>query len=278
MKTYQVALSFAGEQRDYVERVARMLKSKGVSVFYDTFETASSWGKDGTEFFHRVFALESSFVVMFVSEDYVRKEWTRHERRSALSEALKRDTEYVLPVRFDETPVPGLPSTVIYVTAAKYGPESLAILVCEKLGVPTLLGKASDAPPPQTSAVSGQVAFTYKSFKGRYVIGSGPLSFETMWTEAGPENVHVYTYPESIRGVAIAPDATSITDVHDASSYNFTSASRTPREGQVVILQNTNGFYAALKITSIKDGGVDDLDAELRFDYAIQADGSGSFR
>lgn len=31
---YDVALSFAGEDREYVNEVASILKSKGVSVFY----------------------------------------------------------------------------------------------------------------------------------------------------------------------------------------------------------------------------------------------------
>jgi hypothetical protein len=34
---YHVALSFAGEDRGYVERVADQLVSDGVSVFYDKF-------------------------------------------------------------------------------------------------------------------------------------------------------------------------------------------------------------------------------------------------
>ncbi len=39
---YEVALSFAGEQREYVEEVARVLQNRGVSVFYDEFATASN--------------------------------------------------------------------------------------------------------------------------------------------------------------------------------------------------------------------------------------------
>ena len=35
---YQVALSFAGEQRDYVEDVALHLRNRSIAVFYDGFE------------------------------------------------------------------------------------------------------------------------------------------------------------------------------------------------------------------------------------------------
>ena len=49
---YQVSLSFAGEQRSYVEQVAKHLKKLGVAVFYDGFETVNLWGKGGAEIFH----------------------------------------------------------------------------------------------------------------------------------------------------------------------------------------------------------------------------------
>lgn len=42
---YEVALSFAGEQRYYVERVANRLKKLGVSYFYDFDEQIELWGK-----------------------------------------------------------------------------------------------------------------------------------------------------------------------------------------------------------------------------------------
>lgn len=43
---YDVALSFAGEDREYVEQVANLLGSSGVKVFYDRFEEADLWGKN----------------------------------------------------------------------------------------------------------------------------------------------------------------------------------------------------------------------------------------
>ncbi len=37
MFEFDVALSFAGEQRVYVEKVAYFLQNKGLTVFYDKF-------------------------------------------------------------------------------------------------------------------------------------------------------------------------------------------------------------------------------------------------
>jgi hypothetical protein len=43
MPKYHVALSFAGEDRKYVEKVAAQLAADGVDVFYDKFEEATLW-------------------------------------------------------------------------------------------------------------------------------------------------------------------------------------------------------------------------------------------
>ena len=44
--TYDIAVSFAGEDRDYVEQIANAIRLKGMSVFYDKYEEADLWGKD----------------------------------------------------------------------------------------------------------------------------------------------------------------------------------------------------------------------------------------
>ena len=42
---WEVALSFAGAQRDYVDQVAQALKVRGVHCFYDADEEIELWGK-----------------------------------------------------------------------------------------------------------------------------------------------------------------------------------------------------------------------------------------
>ena len=50
-RSYDVVFSFAGEDRAYVEEVAAILRSNGVSVFYDLDEEADLWGKDLADHF-----------------------------------------------------------------------------------------------------------------------------------------------------------------------------------------------------------------------------------
>ena len=202
-RTYQVALSFAGEQRVYVEDVARHLAAKSIDVFYDGYRQTWLWGRDGVETFHEVFAETSNFVVMFVSAEYVTKPWTRLERRSMLSRMLREESEYVLPVRFDDTPVPGLPESVQYLKASNYTPAQLAATIVEKIGVGPFTGKASDLPPPRMTSPVGEVVFDYSNFNGRHTIGSGTAEFETKWSKASNDSIHIYNDPDSINGVAL---------------------------------------------------------------------------
>ena len=278
MSKYEVGLSFAGEQRLYVEEVARALQSRGISVFYDKFETVRLWGKHLAEELQSVYEGRASLAVMFISTDYVEKMWPRHERRAILSRAVEEREEYVLPVRFDDAEVPGLSKDLDYLRAEDHPPAELAAMIGEKLGIRPFEGKASDVPPPRMTSLSGEVVFNYASHNGRYVIGHGNLEFETKWTKASDTSIHVYNDPPSINGVALGGrDWTDVDQVTGAASLDYTSRCWTPRVGQVVVFRNVGGFYAAVQILEIKDDTRGDDSDELRFRYAIQPDGSDNF-
>jgi hypothetical protein len=145
---YDVCLSFAGEERSYVEMVARELQDRGIKVFYDADEVVTLWGKDLVEHFDHVYREASRYCVMFVSAAYAAKSWTRHERRSALARALQEEGEYILPARFDDTELPGIPPTVGYIDLSGLAPATLAQFVAEKVE----LGSTSDVSEDDTEA------------------------------------------------------------------------------------------------------------------------------
>ena len=150
-------------------------------------------------------------------------------------------------------------------------------MIAEKLGIRRFAGKASQVPPPRMTSPTGEVVFDYGSHNGRYIIGHGQLKFETKWDKADKTSIHVYNDPPSINGVAVARGCTSIAQVINAKSLDYTSHTRTPRCEEIVVLRNRNGFYAAVQVLEIKDNTRDDDRDELRFRYAIQANGSDSF-
>lgn len=134
MSNYDVALSFAGEQRSYVDEVNSELRAYGVTTFYDDDSKVDLWGKDLTEALTKIYSENAKWVVMFISQEYISKIWTNVERRAALSRAINEKTEYILPVRFDDTLVPGMPSTVAYISLKNVSPAELARLICLKIG------------------------------------------------------------------------------------------------------------------------------------------------
>jgi TIR domain len=135
MPSYDVVFSFAGEDRKYVKQVTAYLKTKKVRIFFDEYEQVHLWGKDLAEHFDLVYRRSGQFCVMFISKDYVKKMWTRHERRSALSRALKEEVEYILPARFDDTDVPGIPPTIDFMPLADKSPAKFGKIILKKLGI-----------------------------------------------------------------------------------------------------------------------------------------------
>lgn len=130
---YDVALSFAGEDRGYAEKIAHLLRLAHVRVFYDTFEQAALWGGDLYTHLADIYSNRARYCVMLISEHYVEKAWTRHERRFAQERAFRADVPYILPVRLDDTPVPGLAETTGFLDLRRMTVETLVKLLLEKL-------------------------------------------------------------------------------------------------------------------------------------------------
>lgn len=135
-RTYDVALSFAGEDRGYVEAVATELDRLGISVFYDRFEQLNLWGVELATHLGDVYGRDSRFVVMFLSRHYASKAWPDHEKSFALGRQLRGDTGRILPVRFDDTEIPGLPPTLGYLDLRVLTPDKLAELIRQKIDTP----------------------------------------------------------------------------------------------------------------------------------------------
>jgi hypothetical protein len=143
---YDVALSFAGENRKYVRSVAEDLRTKGVGVFYDEFEEIALWGEDLTERFVDVYMKGARYAVLFISQHYRDKIWARLERKASLARALTEDRAYVLPARFDDTEIEGLLPTVAYIDLRRRSPAEFSVMNCQKLGYDLSHVKANRLP------------------------------------------------------------------------------------------------------------------------------------
>lgn len=139
---YDVALSFAGEDRLHAEELANLLESNGYNVFYDKYERASLWGKDLYTHLSSIYKDKARYCVMFLSKHYAQKLWPNHERQNAQARAFEESREYILPVRLDDTEIPGILPTVGYLDLREMNISQICQSLEEKL---------SDTPSPTTT-------------------------------------------------------------------------------------------------------------------------------
>ncbi|MET9230385.1 TIR domain-containing protein [Lentzea sp. NPDC003310] len=129
---FDVALSHAEEDLDEVLPVVEELRSRGVKVFHSTERKAEMWGLNLVEYFSDAFTNRARYVLLFTSQHYVDM-WSTFQRRAALGRAVEENTEYVLPVRIDDTQFPGLSPHVGYLDMEVHPPGTIAEAVVQKL-------------------------------------------------------------------------------------------------------------------------------------------------
>ena len=131
---FDVAISFAGTDREHAEKLAHAVRAAGFSVFYDDFFGAQLWGKHLTEFFDDIYRNRSRHCVMFISPQYRDRIWTTHEHRSALARSVdQKGGEYILPVIVESTDIEGLPTSIAYLSLTDHTIDEIAEMLIEKL-------------------------------------------------------------------------------------------------------------------------------------------------
>jgi hypothetical protein len=131
--SFDVAISFAGTEREYAQQLAEALRDAGYAVFYDDFYPEQLWGKNLTVFFDEIFRKKARYCVMFISKEYQARKWTIHEARSAQARAFEeKGNEYILPIRVDDTELEGFLPTIGYVPIAT-GVDRISEMLIGKL-------------------------------------------------------------------------------------------------------------------------------------------------
>lgn len=148
---YEVALSFAGENRLFADAVAKGLRKAGVNVFYDDFYAEELWGEDLAVKLREVYHSSSQFCIMIISKHYVDKMWPSHERQQAIERMIReRGKAYVLPVRLDgfDGEVPGLSGTISYLAVRSSDHQKIVDAFLRKIG-----RKGTSKPRPESRKV-----------------------------------------------------------------------------------------------------------------------------
>ncbi|WP_158679993.1 MULTISPECIES: TIR domain-containing protein [Deinococcus] len=170
-RPFHFCLSFAGEDRKYAQALHRLLTKRGMRVFYDNAEKHDLWGRNLYEHLADIYEHRAHFCVMFASRHYVEKAWTGLEREFAQARAFKQP-DYILPVRIDDTPVPGLAPTKGYLdvrenTLPEIANTAVRLLAERRPGLvppPPVSQYPRRRPSPNTGKKTGRLPRTAPAF------------------------------------------------------------------------------------------------------------------
>lgn len=153
-KRFRVALSFPGERRDFVKKVAdylceRLGKDK---VLYDQHFEAEFALINLDTHLQRLYHDDSDLLAVFLCAEYAEKEWCGLEWRAIRDLIKKGQDSAIMLLWFDDAEIDGLYSIDGYVDIADREPEEIAALILERVGtIADTDVKTAEPAPPKTS-------------------------------------------------------------------------------------------------------------------------------
>lgn len=139
---FDVAFSYAGEQRGLVKEIHDSLQTRGIKIFYDGGQITNLWGKDLYQYLSDIYQNKAQYCVVFLSRDYANKLWTKHELKAMQARAFKEAEEYILPIKLDDTEIAGLLPTVAYIKSEDYSVSEISDLIYDKIRTKNIQAKS----------------------------------------------------------------------------------------------------------------------------------------
>ena len=137
-KRFRVALSFPGEHRDYVSKVAEALSQsqqlQKSQIFYDEWYKAELARLSLDNYLQEIYHDGSELIVVFLCKEYEAKKWCRLEWRAIRNLISNRQDEDIMPMRFDDAHISGLFEIDGYIDLRRRTPEQTAKLILQRLG------------------------------------------------------------------------------------------------------------------------------------------------
>lgn len=126
---YDVAISFAGEHRDYAFELAKQLKKCDINVFYDKWDTVELWGTDLVTELPKRYAEESLFAVVLFSQEYPNKMYTRMEFEFMQQRQFMEQDRFILLISLDGSRPVNYPQTRSFINANDFSVDRIALLI-----------------------------------------------------------------------------------------------------------------------------------------------------
>ena len=130
---FDITISYASEDREVVYPITRGLLSEGLVVCFDEYMQPEWWGKELHKHLTDVYRNRARFCLMIISADYARKLWPTVEKEAAAGRAVRDNLDYILPLRLDDTAVPGLPQSLVYIDIRYRTIEQICDLILKRV-------------------------------------------------------------------------------------------------------------------------------------------------
>ena len=150
---YDVALSFASEDKAIFERLTQLLATRDITVFRDEYAGPDLPGTDVIDHLVNLYARKARYCVLLISQHYPLKSWTEAERTAARERALRDAEEYILLLQLDDVDVSGITTAKGYRDMRDGSLESVVSLLEEKLAT----SRSRSGPPRSHDLRSGNV-------------------------------------------------------------------------------------------------------------------------
>lgn len=276
--------------KEWVKKLATHLRSHGVNAILDQWDLRL--GSD-LRFFMENGLSASALVLCICSENYVKKvnegKGGSGYEGMIMTQALLRDanTEYVIPVVRNNSSAHKVPMAFGSKQYVDFNDDSQYVSSYQAL-LERIYGEDSKKKPPLgknpfsedmsmqiatktkiesvqycSPAMEGAVTFRFDNNNGIYTIGAGKYAFDTRWSRAGNNSIHAYGLIGYNTGVKEFPE------LQDIMGFDFSSHSRTIRTGDIVIFENMNRHFAAVKLGAVKSSSHGNLYDEMVFEYKI---------
>src|ERR1017187_4416684 len=135
-KRFRVALSFPGEHRPRVEKIAEALAGDLTRerVLYDRWYAAEFARPNLNIHLADLYHDHSDLIAVFLCKEYKEKEWCGLELRAVLDLIKRRQDDRLMLLRLDDADIPGLYSTDGYLDIRTMSDEAVAAAILKRLG------------------------------------------------------------------------------------------------------------------------------------------------
>lgn len=139
---FDIAVSFADEQRRYVEHTVVAARNLGLKVFYDKDALFDWWGLNFIVEQRKIYSGSTLFVVPFISKEYLERPFPMDEFAAAMIKAVRLRHPYVLPIVVGDVDIPAelLHPHIGFLRAEDHTPEELATRMKVKVDEAKLSG------------------------------------------------------------------------------------------------------------------------------------------